>query len=89
MNGAVADLMQAHRAQMRPTLEARRQVMTAGFRIGCNGTLAERTDIGQATGDGAFDGRYGRLDPPRPWSHHIPANASRSFLLSRSLSLLS
>ena len=89
MDGAMADLVQAHRAQMGAALEARGQMMAAGLGLGRDGALAERADIGGAAGDGGFGRRDRLFDPPRRGPRHYPASASRSFLLSRSVSLLS
>src|SRR5215217_5690657 len=53
VNGAVANLVQAHGAQMRPALEARRQVMAARFCIGRNRSITDWADIRRASGCGS------------------------------------
>ncbi len=59
MDGAVADLMQAHRAHVCAALEPRRQMVAARFSLGRNRPAAQGADHRRAAGGGALGGCYG------------------------------
>lgn len=65
VNGAMADLMEAHRSLMRAPLQPWRQVVAAGSGFRGYRTAAERADLGCALRSRSLRGGDRLVDPPR------------------------
>lgn len=86
----MADLVQTDRALVRPALEARHQMMATGLCLGWDWPAAKRTDLRLTPGCRGLSLSLsnGEIDLAGRRTHSA-SKASRSFLVIRSLSLLS